>query len=179
MNRDPGNYECTRDPIFILQIGVRQWTEIPDGLETDGESFWVSDPESLPDWIHPFVEDGSIEAKPDFWAAAESETNDSNWPICYTEWHPERVFLTREEAEEYARSREYRWDKWKVFCIPCEGKLAEALDSWHPSILNEAENEKALLRMEEVFEAEPGTKEWDESMILTNRIMEFEKVYLD
>lgn len=41
-------------------------------------------------------------------------------------------------------------------------------------ILTEQENQAALKRLEEIFDAEPGTPEGDEAELLTQRIVEFE-----
>lgn len=130
MNRDPMNDECTRDPIFLLQVGRRQWTEIPEGCEFDGESLTVDDIDSIPEWIEPFVDDAGIDHTDGFWQAAESETNDNGWPYVYVEWRTESVFLTRAEAESFGAARSYRWDKWKVYCVPCEGELATILKNY-------------------------------------------------
>ena len=60
---------------------------MPDGLESDGESWYVTEPEYL-------------------------------------------VFLTRQEATAYAEARKYRYDKWRVYCIPCDGELARILNEY-------------------------------------------------
>ena len=136
MNRDPKNNEGTRDPIFLLQVANRQWTQIPDGLESDGEQWCVEDASELPEWIKPFIEwehedDGSprghLSMSEEMFKVAEDMTNDHGWPMLYTEWRTESVFLTREEGEQYAKARSYRWDKWRVYCIPCDGELAKIL----------------------------------------------------
>jgi predicted nucleic-acid-binding Zn-ribbon protein len=61
--------------------------------------------------------------------------NDHNWPFVYIEWKTESVFLTREEAEAFGKAREYRWDKWKVYCVPCDGELATILKNYEPTQL--------------------------------------------
>lgn len=135
MNRDPTGWDCTRDPIYLLQIANRQWTQIPDGLETDGESWYVSDKSDLEDWILPFIEwdkddpeCGYLSMSEEIYKEAEDMTNDHGWPLVYTEWRTESVFLTRGEGEEYAKARSYRWDKWRVYCVCCEGTLAKILN---------------------------------------------------
>jgi hypothetical protein len=132
MNRDPSNFECTRDPIFLLQIGRRQWTQIPGGIGCDGESMWVEDASLIDDWIRRFIVDGSVETTNEFWRIAESREGDHGWPLVYIEWHTESVFLTRKEAEEFAKAREYRWEKWRVYCVPCDGELAKILTEYQP-----------------------------------------------
>ncbi len=86
MDRDPKNAECTRDPIFLLQVGRRKWT---------------------------FV---------------ENEDNDNDWPFVVIDWNTEHVFLTRDEAETFAKTKSHRWDKWRVYCVPAEGQLARVLN---------------------------------------------------
>jgi hypothetical protein len=130
MDRDPKNAECTRDPIFLLQVGRRKWTQIPDGMGYDGESMWVEDTSEVPDWMMPFLaEDGTVDETPGFWQLVENEDNDNDngWPFVFIEWSTEHVFLTRFEAETFARAKEHRWDKWRVYCVPCEGALATLL----------------------------------------------------
>lgn len=129
MNRDPNNNECTRDPIFLLQIGNRQWTQIPDGLETDGESLWVDHMGSLEDWVRPFVDEhGNLCESDEFWKAAQEKFNNNGWPFSYVDWsRTEAVFLTRQEAEDWAKARDYRFPLWRVYCVPCNGELAAIL----------------------------------------------------
>jgi len=135
MDRDPTNNECTRDPIFLLQVGRRLWTQIPDGIETDGESMWVEDADDLPDWITPHIKDGAVNETAEFWKACEDAENDHGWPLVYVEWRTESVFLTRDEAERYAKATEYRYEKWRVYCIPCDGELARILKDYEPAIV--------------------------------------------
>lgn len=133
MNRDPKNQDCTRDPIYLLQFGLRQWTQIPSGIETDGESLWVENADDLDDWIQPFIEDGYVETSDEFWREAERAENDHGWPMVYVDWRTESVWLTRDEAEAFARRHEYRWEKWRVYCVPCEGELAKLLNQFEPA----------------------------------------------
>lgn len=133
MNRDPENKDCTRDPIYLLQVGIPQWTAIPDGFENDGESWVVEDLDDVDDWALPFLDADNeyINRDSDFTAEAEKYENSYGWPLVYIEWRTETVFLTRQEAEDWARARAYRWNRWRVYCVPCEGELAR--------LLNEAE----------------------------------------
>jgi len=128
MDRDPKNNEGTRDPIFLLQVARRQWTQIPDGMESDSESMYVDDSTEPPDWIKPFIDsDGNLIESEDFWRVAENTDNDHGWPMVYVEWRTESVFLTRDEGERFARATEHRYDKWRVYCLPCDGQLAQVL----------------------------------------------------
>jgi hypothetical protein len=129
VNRDPKNAECTRDPIFLLQVGRRKWTQIPDGMGYDGESMWVEDKEEIPTWMFQFLtQDGTVDETPGFWQFVENEDNDNNWPFVIIDWNTEHVFLTRDEAETFAKAKEHRWDKWRVYCVPAEGELARVLN---------------------------------------------------
>lgn len=128
MDRDPSNYECTIDPIFLLQVGFEQLVEVPDGLNSDCDGgFYVSDPEVLDSWITPLVSDGWVDEKDLFDECRERQTY-HGWPMVHTEWSTERVFLTRKEAETWAKARDYRWEKWRVYCVPCQGDLAKVLN---------------------------------------------------
>lgn len=129
MLRDPTGFECKRDPIFLFQNGRRQWTEIPNGMSSDGDGLCVDEFDLLPDWIKPFVdEDECLSESDEFWSAAEQAEGEWGWPVVYIEWRTERVFLTREEAEAFGTATSYRYDKWRVYCVPCEGRLAELLN---------------------------------------------------
>ena len=139
MNRDPEDRDFTRDPIFLLQSCNRQWTQMPDGLESDVESWYVTEPEYLDDWIKPFIEwdeddpsSGYLLMSEEFYKAAADVENDHGWPLIYEEWRTESVFLTRQEATAYAEARKYRYDKWRVYCIPCDGELARILREYEP-----------------------------------------------
>lgn len=132
MDRDSNHRECTRDPIFLLQVGTRQWTRLPSGLADDGESMWVDDEADLDDWVRPFLDDdGSVSTTGEFWKCAEDTVNDDGWPLVFTEWRTEAVFLTRDEAESWVKRREYNYPIWRVYCVPCNGRLAEILQN-HP-----------------------------------------------
>jgi len=134
MDRDPTNFECTRDPIFLLQIGYEQWVEYPDGVDSDGESLWVDDPAFVADWVKPFIDDeGDLQTTEEFWKAAREQETGHGWPLLYTEWRTEGVFLTRAEAERWAKAHEYRCYPWKVYCIPCDGELAKILREYEPA----------------------------------------------
>jgi hypothetical protein len=129
MDRDPKNAECTRDPIFLLQVGRRKWTQVPDGMGYDGDSMWVEDTSEVPDWMMPFLaEDGTVDTTEGFWTFVENEDNDNGWPFVVIDWNTEHVFLTRDEAETFAKTKSHRWDKWRVYCVPAEGQLARVLN---------------------------------------------------
>ena len=139
MDRDPTNYECTRDPIFLLQSCERQWTQMPDGLESDGESWLVSGAKDLDEWIKPFIEwdeddptCGHLADSEEFYEAASGVENDHGWPMIYVVWRTESVFLTRPEAEAFGRATNHRYAKWRVYCIPCDGELATILREFEP-----------------------------------------------
>lgn len=130
MNRDPNNFECTRDPIFLLQVGTRIWNDIPEGCSFEDEALIVTDPERVADWLRPFVEDGVVIESDSLWFAAESEETAFDLPWVRTEWETRSVFLTRPEAEEYAKARSHHYKQWKVYCIPCDGELARILNEY-------------------------------------------------
>jgi hypothetical protein len=58
---------------------------------------------------------------------------DYDAPYVQDEWGTERVFLTRKEAEDFGRAHHYNyWAGWRVYCVPCEGELAELLTKHAP-----------------------------------------------
>lgn len=134
MNRDPEGKDCTRDPIYLLQVGQDVWSGFPDGFKWGGEDHEVTDLDSVPDWVRPFIgEDGHIEAWSDFVTAALDHLNADGYSMVHINWRTERVFLTRAEAEEYRRAHEYRWTRSRVYCMPCEGRLAQILNDYEDS----------------------------------------------
>jgi hypothetical protein len=42
-------------------------------------------------------------------------------------WKIDTVFFTREEAETWAKAREYRWKEWQVWCGYATGDLCYVL----------------------------------------------------
>jgi len=106
---DVGLAEATRDPIFLLQSRQLRWSDadLPIGFE------WDEDREVVID--------------------SDGETADENHYMltsagCVTLfWETERVFFTREEAEKWGQAHAYRWDAWRVWCLPAQGELAALL----------------------------------------------------
>ncbi|MBK8583863.1 MAG: hypothetical protein IPL86_19245 [Flavobacteriales bacterium] len=83
-----------------------------------------------PDLVENQERPGWLQMSEEMFEVAEGMTNDHGWPMIYTEWRTESVFLTREEGERYAKARSYRWPKWRVYCIPCDGELAVLLSEY-------------------------------------------------
>jgi hypothetical protein len=113
---------------------------MPDGFESDGESWYVTDREYLDEWIKPFIEwdeddpsSGFLMMSDEFYAAANDVQNDNGWPLIYEEWRTVSVFLTRDEATAFAEATKHRYDKWRVYCIPCDGELAKILREYEPA----------------------------------------------
>jgi hypothetical protein len=119
--------EATRDPIFLLQSKQRVWTDLPAGwscldgtLISDGtidnvrlQAVW---PEARLD------EDGLLSMS----LSDVQERLDGRY--CTVHWQTERVFFTREEGEAWAEARAYNYPNgWRVYCVCCEGRLAEIL----------------------------------------------------
>ena len=110
MNRsDIAHREATRDPIFLLQTG--------HFVLTDTRFEWDDDRGPYQDVFNDYG-----------WLDEESLLNMGAGEI---QWDTERVFLTREEGEEYALQRAYDYGEkgrnWRVYCVPCEGELADIL----------------------------------------------------
>lgn len=120
MNRkDQASQEATRDPIFLFQKRIFQWLAVPPGYDLiDGDFFSLSTKEYISD----------LEVYYD----CKSETHcfgDFDLPYAVVEWHTERVFLTRSEAEAFGKAKDYNYrDGWRVYCVPCEGELCERLE---------------------------------------------------
>lgn len=129
MDRDPENRECTRDPIFLVQRRVPVITGSPDWLVSDGDGGWEINLErynreeydrGLGEMVHEVV---LCSDKVMRWLA------DNDYVV--ETWVTERVLLTRTEAEKWVKVQEYNYpDGWRVYCVPCEGRLATLLDQF-------------------------------------------------
>ena len=102
-------------------------------MEIDDGTLYVIDDDLVEDWIRPYLNsDGCVDETEGFWKDVESREGDNGWPLVHVEWNTISVFLTRNEAEEWAKARAYRWEKWRVYCIPCDGELAKVLNEYEP-----------------------------------------------
>jgi len=96
--------DFTRDPIFLLQTKRYWYAQGPYDWDSDNEEF--SDEDGEPISRDRLVEEG----------------------YAGTYWDTIGVFLTREDGEEWAAARGYRWpDGWRVYCICAEGDLVHVL----------------------------------------------------
>ena len=139
--RDPDSKECTRDPIFLLQSEHYAFTGVPRGMEWRDDAFVVTDESSLEEWVKPFLEyaeedshegwenePGWINSENiDFIEAAEGRTNREGYNLVESSWITVGVWLSRSEAEAWADAHQYRFKIWRVYCVPCDGKLKELL----------------------------------------------------
>lgn len=121
--------EATKYPIFLLQSGRVVVFSEPEGYYHDGEGF------------RPDPDDGPLDNSSD-----HDDADDDDWEYLTNKqlldlgeetamliWETELVFADRDEAEEYARGREYNYlDGWRVYCVPCKGNLATALATVAP-----------------------------------------------
>lgn len=109
--------ECTRDPIFLLQ--VRRWTITgePIGYE------YVDEIGYLPEGTER-NEDGEYEVEP----LTMKQLEEMGCASAHWETDSFAVWLSREEAEAFAKSHEYNYpDGWQVYCTCANGQLAELL----------------------------------------------------
>jgi len=58
-------------------------------------------------------------------------------------WHTEKVFLTREEANDYGKSRPYAWGEkgkgWRIYGVQCDGMMVELLGRHNEEFENKVE----------------------------------------
>jgi oligoribonuclease NrnB/cAMP/cGMP phosphodiesterase (DHH superfamily) len=84
----------------------------PRGAEGTSEPIWLFQVKDIwiPEYLGDMLGDQISEEK------TESLVRDNN---AYEYWKTDSVFLSREEAEEYGKHREYEWgeDGWRVYCI--------------------------------------------------------------
>lgn len=104
--RDYPEAEGTRDPIFLLQRRLVDYTQMPPGYEyEDGTVSKIDNPEETLDWREMISRECAVEA-----------------------WHTESVWFTREEAERHLEERRYAYPEGgRVFCVCAEGELAKLL----------------------------------------------------
>jgi hypothetical protein len=135
MDRDPSNYDATKDPIYLFKRKVYKVVSRPGWLGSDGDSWWIehkniSGDDSPATW--DFLDKGEvIESKLMHWLA----TNESlDGPYALEQWETESVWLTRKQAEEYGKSHEYNYpDGWKVYCVSAKGHLPDVLNDFPPA----------------------------------------------
>jgi hypothetical protein len=103
--------EITKNPIFLLQS--KQFS--PDRYSAEE---------------HEITFDPNLD-----YQAIDKEGNEVNneklleLGVYILDWKIESVFLTRKEGEAYGERMHYHYPNgWRVYCIPCTGKLAELLE---------------------------------------------------
>jgi hypothetical protein len=126
MNRDQSaSNEATSAPIFLFQR--RKWivTGVPDGYDFFDEGIVAAvDDDGNP----KMTEDGDYAEVLSEEQLAEHNYGDWDVPCAIETWEVDRVFLTRQEAEEYGNARAYNYrDGWRVYSVNCVGELAQAL----------------------------------------------------
>ncbi len=116
---DVGLAECTRDPIFLLEIRSYEWTAegMPKEIDYDSDAeglILLADKEKQLDEVETL----------------SMQEIHKRWPDhCVEQWTcKNHIFLTREEGNTWAEARTYRWpDGWRIWCCCAEGDLAELL----------------------------------------------------
>ncbi len=125
MSRDQSALnEATAAPIFLFQR--RQWiyTGVPLGYEYIFDHGVVQ----LDDDDKPVRDEhGEYKVMTDE-ELSEMIHGDFDLPCAIETWETERVFLTRQEGEEYGKAHYYNYRKgWRVYAVNCMGELAQAL----------------------------------------------------
>lgn len=121
--------EATRDVVFLLQSRNLQWLEIPDGYEGDDESeMQYVLPSDTPYYLREEKQDDWLSADDVFKKRLTFCTSLGDVPCVIEEWKIEGVWLSREEAEEFAKSHAYRFRHgWRVYGVCSDGELAELI----------------------------------------------------
>lgn len=113
--------ECTRDPIFLLQVRRFHYPKcINDVVENYGYTFQDEG------FVACYSDTGEvIHTEPDY--VKDEELVEKGLIVDY--WDTERVFFTRQEAEEWATARSYNYPNgWRVYCVCAEGVLIQVLE---------------------------------------------------
>lgn len=129
--------ECTRDPIFLLQIARIYIPQASFDNELYVENDYFDEggvfltPASHNDYLEAdFSDEDQAEA---FWRECDTLTDEEliSHELAVKHWDTETVWLTREEAEQHAERRPHYFGKkgegWQVYCVCAEGELARAL----------------------------------------------------
>lgn len=125
--------EATKYPIFLLQSGQVIVLSVPRGYCHDGEGFRPSPADDTEVCGPPRCEADPDTLDDDWEYLTNQELLDMGSETAIRVWNTELVFADRDEAEEYARGRTYNYpDGWRVYCVPCKGNLATALDTVAP-----------------------------------------------
>ena len=114
--RDRSRQEATRDVIFILQRPEYLLTCEPEGWKLVDDGFLES-------------EDGkkTISPKEAYELKLENEYGGN---AVILNWLPDRVFLSREEAESWVAQRIYNYSEgYRIYGLPCEGDLVKVLNA--------------------------------------------------
>ena len=112
--------EATRDPIFLFQSGEVVVRSEPEGYYHDG------------DGVRPCGTDGTGLCGPlgdDDWEyLTDQQLLDMGDETAIRIWRTELVFADRGEAEAHGCRRAHNYPAgWRVYCVPCEGSLRDAL----------------------------------------------------
>lgn len=110
--RDRCEQECLAKPIFLFQSNRICVWDIPEGYEyDDGFAYWIGEGEPKYGRELSNVELSKME-------------NVDGKPYAMDNWNTEKVFLTREDGENYGRAKHYRFPEgWRVYSVPCDNEL--------------------------------------------------------
>ena len=117
--KERAQQEATKNPIFLFQKRIWIVAGDPDGyegyyLDPDGGCFTNDNGDVL---TFKTCFEKEIQAQ---WA---------DIPVLREEWITEKVYLTREEAEQAGITTAYNYSNgWRVFCVPCYGLLPELIE---------------------------------------------------
>ena len=101
--------DCTTDPIYLFQRRRLAWSAA--GVASMGWKYDHEQERMVDDKGRHVTDEKAIEAE------------------CATVyWDTERVFLTREEGDDYGTGRAYNYPGgWRVYCVPASGDLVQVL----------------------------------------------------
>lgn len=135
-----GHEEATRSPIFLLQKcqigGINSENLQPSDTYHDGERLIVSAEMFEKDEIIEAAKEGELIKNDDDdmpfplgLAVSDKQMVENDW--VFTHWETVGVFRTRKEAEDWGHGQRHNLGSkgrdWRVYCIPCEGQLADII----------------------------------------------------
>lgn len=105
--------ESTRDPIFLLQSRRLVLRTLPSGFKLTEEDYEI-------------IRDDDRSEEPKLWSLDEIREQYGDDYVS-EEWDVVGVWFSRAEASDFARRTQYRYEKWRVYCVCADGELRDIL----------------------------------------------------
>jgi hypothetical protein len=120
-------------PVYLLQRRTYQLAYCPEWLGRNDDGYWIEIKRiqglDTSDWN--FYDKGLIDV--DLLAKYLLSYEINGYPAAIEKWTTESIWLTRSEAENYAKESEHSYHfGWRVVCSSACGEIAEILNKTKP-----------------------------------------------